>query len=232
VDLSSNTEYAYQQQGWIYWVGVAKAMLGDNLNLHSGLKHFHHRLYGYNGETQIEREFFIDRAAKHLEARKHAENKFRKIKDRLDNAILDNKYDDFPRLFLELVDNSFDVGVFSGMYQEANTYAEREDPIPRQQFERRGAMGQRDATTNLGMKEKEGGKVEYVYNAWKTTGAIQALQQMRQFVSNTIKYAHIEGGNNGVMNENMLYMMEYDSRVQAAGGKRTLEALGVNNGSN
>jgi hypothetical protein len=227
VDLGSNTEYTYQQPGWIYWVGVGKALLGDKLVLNSGLHHFHHRLYGYNGETQIEREFFQSRAEIHEAARHNAEKKFRKVKDRLDNTLIDSKFEDFPRMYLEMMNSAVDLGIYSGALQEAKTYGERPDPIPRQQFERRGATAQRDAGLNSNLMEKEGGKVEYVFNAWKSTGSIEALQQIRVFISQSLKYAHMVGGNTGVMNENLLYLQEYDKRIEAAGGERTLQALGV-----
>jgi hypothetical protein len=139
----------------------------------------------------------------------------RKIKSRLDDVITDRKFDDFPRLYVEAMDMTRDYGIFSGMRQEAKTYSERPDPIPRQQFERRGATAQRDAQLNSSLMEKEGGKVEYVFNAWKSTGSIEALQQVRVFMAQSMKYALMVGGNTGVMQENMLYLQEYDKRVEA-----------------
>jgi hypothetical protein len=227
IDLASNTEYSYQLPGWIYWCGVARAMLGKNFVMHSGQSHFKNRLYGYEGETQIERDFFAERAIAHLEGLATAEKKMLKIKSRLDDVITDRKFDDFPRLYVEAMDMTRDYAVFSGRRQEAKTYAERPDPIPRQQFERRGATAQRDAQLNSSLMEKEGGKVEYVFNAWKSTGSIEALQQVRVFMAQALKYALMVGGNTGVMQENMLYLQEYDKRVEAAGGERTLTALGV-----
>ena len=80
--------------------------------------------------------------------------------------------------------------------------------------------------------DMEKGRVEYVFNAWKGTRAPEAARQLRMFSKNLIDLAYNVGGNLGVYHENARNMAEYDARVQAAGGERTLIALGVENGSN
>ena len=233
IDLASNTEYTYQQAGWIYWCGVAKATLGDNFVMRSGLHHFEKRTYGYEGETQIDREYFKERAVKFEAEMGRKEIEMKKWKGRLSDCILDFKPDDFNDPLIKLQEAAQAYGYASGALQEARNYSAREDPIPRQQFERRGAQAQKDVAENTSLMDKEGGKIEYVFNAWKNTRSMEAVKQLRMFIENFLKYAVTSGGNGGVMQENMGYMMEYDRRVEAAGGQRTLIALeGSNNGSN
>lgn len=227
VDLSSGTEYAYQQKGWLYWAGVARAMLGSNFVIKSGQQHFKARIYGYTGETQIERAYFQKRAAFWEAEKKTRENQLRKLRDRLTAAVLDNRAADFPELIVEAQEVAQALGEAAGALQEAQSYAGREDLISRQQFERRGAKAQEDGDLKQAEMDKKSGIVEYVWNAWKITGDLEAKNQLRMFYGQLLELALTVGGNLGVMQENGRYMVEYDDRVQAAGGLRTLRTLGV-----
>jgi len=228
VDLSSNTEYAYQQDGFLFWCGVAFGMIGDGFKLHCALQHFTNRVYGYEGETQIDREYFSKRAELFQAQARAEDNRLRKMTDRISACMLDHKHEDFPDLIKDAQEAAIAAGEAHGSLQEAQSFAERTDPISRQQFERRGATAQRDLAELQTNMDKEFGKVEYVFNMWFSNAYnYSALQQLRVFVSKLLSYAATFGGNQGVANENYRYMNEYDSRVQAAGGERTLTALGV-----
>jgi hypothetical protein len=232
-DLSSNTEYSYQQPGWIYWVGVGKAMLGKDLVLHSGLQHFTNRKYGYEGEAQIPRDYFAKRAEIYAPQKHAFELKLMKLRDRISEALLAGRADRFPDLHLEAQNTALLLGEMAGRLQEASMYSDRDDPISRQQFERRGAQAQKDGDELRTSLDKQSGMTEYVYNAWKATGHAEAVKQLRLFYAQQYQYGLNVGGNMGVMRENMEYMNEYDAVVTAAGGERTRIALGVEtNGSN
>jgi len=227
-DLASNTEYAYQQFGWAYWTGVARALLGHNFVLKSGQHHFQKRLYAYEGETQIEREFFAARVEK-LESEKHQhELKLKKLRDKFNEATEKGRADKLPDLIIEAQSTALALGGAAGALQEASQYAGREDPISRQQFERRGAQAQQDGMKATQLMDREHGKMEYVFNAWKAhADSKAALQQLRMFYDQFLQHAVNVGGNAGVMQQNFEYLGEYDARVTAAGGERTLKALGV-----
>ena len=227
VDLSSNTEYSYQNPGWMYWAGVARGLLGENFRILSGRQHFKSRMYAYEGETQIERDFFAQRAAKYESEKRQLENRAKKMMDAFNEATSKGQAEKLPGIFVEAHNNAVRLGEVAGALQEAAQYAAREDPISRQQFERRGAQAQEDGEKLRGLMDKESGKLEYVFNAWKLTGNANALNQMRQFLSAYLDMGFKVGGFLGVMRENFTYLGEYDSRVTAAGGQRTLHALGV-----
>jgi hypothetical protein len=229
VELSSNTEYSYQLPCWLYWVGVARGVIGNNLVLKSGQEHFDARLYGYNGEIQIDKDYFLQRMATFEAQKKTLQSRMDKIRDRIIACTLDNKYDKFPDLITEAQNVAIDLGESAGALQEAEQFATRLDPIPRQQYERRAAQAQEDGDKQRSLMDKEFGKVEYVFNAWKLTSNYEALKQLRMFYGQLLEFAFKVGGNLGVMKENTHYAIEYDSRVSAAGGQRTLTALGVNN---
>ena len=227
VDLSSNTEYAYQQMGFVFWVGVASAMLGDKFKLHCGLQHFSTRLYGYDGDTQIDRNYFSDRVEFFRGELKRYDWEFAKLKTRLTEALDKAQSDKFMDLIVEAQEIAMNVGEAQGSLQEAMNYANRDDPISRQQFERRGAIAQAEAQKNQTLMDHTHGEMTYVFNAWMRTMNPQALSQLKMFYINMLNHAVITGGNLGVMHESARYMNEYDQRVQAAGGERTLKALGV-----
>jgi hypothetical protein len=71
-----------------------------------------------------------------------------------------------------------------------------------------------------------GGKAEYVWNVWRQTGVLQALNQLRQFTREVGQRGYDTGALMGVYKENLRYMAEYDQRVGAAGGVKALQAVG------
>jgi hypothetical protein len=230
VSLESNSEYTYQLQQWLFWVGAAKMALGDNLILKSGLSHFEGRAYGYEGETQIDRAHFEKRITFWQAEVTSLENKLYKLRSRINDCLLDKKAAAFDGLIVDAQNTAQELGEAAGCLQEAKGYAAREDPIPRQQFERRGAQAQEDGDAERTLMDKKFGEMQYVFNVWRLTGNYDALKQLRAFYAAMLEHAVKVGGNLGVWHENARYMMEYDSRVTAAGGERTLTALGVNNG--
>ena len=225
VELTSNTEYSYQLENWLYWVGVAKGILGDNLVLNSGQVHFKSRLYAYEGEIQIDRAFFRQRKDTIDADFTFAETAMKRAWERLDKAIIDGKFTDIPDLCIKMQDASLMCGELAGAQSEAENYAARYDPITRQEFERRAATAQNGAEIHRVQMYHEGGKVEYVFNVWKDKQVLLARDQMRLFVQKQIKEAYDTGANLGIYRENQNYMMEYDARLTAAGGERTRKAL-------
>jgi hypothetical protein len=227
VELSSNTEYATQLNNWNYWVGYADGR-GVELVLKSGECHFNEKLYGYEGETQLAQDYFRQRAAQMETTWGTAEGDLKKIKDRLDRALLDNKHQKALDLALELRACATAAGELSGALAEVQRCAERPDPIPRQEFERRAAQAQRDGEGHRATMYHAGGKIEYVWNVWKQTNSYDALQQLRRFVGEQTQAAFDLGAHQGIYQENLHSMEELDAKITAAGGQKTLVALGVN----
>lgn len=226
VELSSNTEYSYQLNNWQYWVGVAVGM-GVDLKVVSGMVHFTGTLYGYEGEVQLPREYYVKRADA-LEIAWHAsENRVRQAKNKVNDAILDRKYDALKTLILEYQNANTESGQIAGAMSEANNYAKRNDPITRQEFERRAAQSQRDGEEKRVLMYYTGGKTEYTFNVWMQTGHAEALKQFRQFITDQVQLGYEVGAHHGIYKENLEYFQEYDARLTAAGGVRTLAALGI-----
>ena len=92
--------------------------------------------------------------------------------------------------------------------------------ISRQEFEKAAARAQQDGDQARSDKDHEGGKCEYVWNVWKATGSLAALNQFRTFLKAKIDFAYDTGLQFGIFSENMKYLTEYDERLRAAGGVR------------
>jgi hypothetical protein len=217
--IVSNTEYSYQLPNWVYWVGVAAGMKA-NLELKSGQVHFNKRLYGYEGELQIDQLYFADRVQE-LEIKwNRADRDLKRAQARIDQAMLDSNFDLVAELVSEYENAALNCGKLAGSLGEAERYSERETPIPRQEFEFASAKAQREGEESRVLMYHTGGKSEYVWNIWKTHGVNEALMQLRVFLQEKGKYSYDTGAKLGIHEENLLYMMEYDDRVTKAGQRK------------
>lgn len=229
VELSSNTEYSYQLNNWVFWVGVALGM-GVQLALHSGEMHFTGRRYAYEGEVQIDRGYFAARADALEKTSQQAKYALQKASNQIGMAVLERRYDQVGPMCAAVQELALDAGEQDARFSLAKEYAGRPDPIPRQEFERRGAQAREDGEDLRGKMYHDGGKVEYVWNVLKMTGNYEAVKQFRMFLADLAKHAFECGQKMGAWQENMSYMVEIDQRITAAGGEKTLKALGVGNG--
>ncbi|KKT30758.1 MAG: hypothetical protein UW18_C0011G0019 [Microgenomates group bacterium GW2011_GWF1_44_10] len=224
LDMESNTEYGYQLMNFVYWIGIA---YGRGINLYEicNKKYFSEKLYGYEGEIQIDREHFSKRFAELLTLWRDKEKESGKLRSRVTDAILEHKYPNVIPLTLQWRSIAIDAGRFSGAMQEAENYSKREDMISRQEFERRAAQAAKDGEEQKALMYLMAGKAEYVFNAWQQTGQYQPLEQLRKFIEQELKLAYNVGALHGAYQENLEYIAEYDNRLEAAGGVRTLSAM-------
>jgi len=66
------------------------------------------------------------------------------------------------------------------------------------------------------------GRAEYVWNIWRQSGKLEALQQLRKLLREKTDLAYEIGVKYGSYRENISLMAEYDRRLTAAGGVRAL----------
>ena len=224
LDMNSNTEYGYQLLNFVFWVGVCEG-LGINLFHVSNKRYFSEKLYGYEGEIQIQRDYFVKRKEELYGAWQDAEKMSNKLRDRVSDYLLERKYDKLVDTLLAWREVTIRAGKLSGAEQEAINYSQREDMISRQQFERRAAEAAKQGEEQKALMYVLAGKTEYTFNAWKQSGNFEALQQLRLFIQQQMQMAYNVGASNGAYQENLEYIKEYDDLLQAAGGVRTLSAL-------
>lgn len=223
-ELSSGTEYAYQAINYAFWIGFAIGH-GVDLHLECWQSEFERPVYGYEGEPQIAREYYLERAEQHKKTYEQNSSTVDKLKDRLTRAIVENDYERVGELSLNLETALTAKGEAMGAMGEAERYAAREDMISRQEYERTAGYAMIDGDKAFRDMVHEGGKCEYTWNAWKMTGRMQALDQMRAFMRAKGEYAYESGLKTGVYRENIHYQSKYDETVQAFGGKRAVHHL-------
>jgi hypothetical protein len=219
-ELSSNTEYHYQAPNYTYWIGFADGRPDVSLDLECWEIEFEQPIYGFEGELQIPQDHFEGIVKSYESHLRSKENSRDKLQNKLDNAMLDNKFERVGELSLNLESVNTNMGEVAGALQEARQYAEKIDPISRQEFERRSAQAQLDGEMSQKDMYHVGGICEYTWNIWKDTGRIDALNQLRGFLKTRDKHAFEMGRHLGIFRENLQYQKEYDERVQAAGGLR------------
>ena len=225
-ELSSNTEYGYQATNYAFWIGFAHGR-GIDLKLRCWQAEFNQPIYGYEGEAQIDRAYFVERTAEHDRAWKTNENTLAKLKNRLDQAMLEADYPKVGALSLELQTVALVAGESAGAMGEAERYSQRVDPITRQEFERVSARAYSEGEKLREDMWHAGGKCEYVWNVWKQTGKLEALNQLRAFLKARTQLAYDTGARLGIYRENIGYLSKYDDVVTALGGQRALVHVGL-----
>jgi hypothetical protein len=229
INLVSNTEYRYQAVNAAYWIGFAEGR-GVNLIMECWHDEFRdQRLYAYDGQFRLDKSYFEARIAELEPTAANNERELRRVKGRLDDALMKFEYQKVSALMVELEGVALTAGETSGALAVAENYGERteNDSIPRQEFERRMAEAQRDGPPKRAQMYHEGGKCEYVWNVWSQTGNPEARAQLRKFCNQKIQFAYETGLLSGQWSENLRYMNEYDDRITAAGGDKALLAVGA-----
>lgn len=225
MDLVSNTEYVHQLRNWNFWVGVAMGR-GIRIVFESEPNDFGNgRLYGYEGEVQIERAAFWQRVDTLEKAWEQAERDLSGLKEQVQEVIRQRKSESVAEVVKDYQARVLAAGEVSGGLAEAQNYAAREDPISRQEFEQRCGVAQREGEALRAQMYHAGGQFEYVYNVWQQTGNPQALEQAWHYLGIEMQRAYDCGAMMGAYRENLQYMFDFDERVTAAGGQKTLEAL-------
>jgi hypothetical protein len=226
LDMSSNTEYGYQLPNYQFWVGIAYG-LGLSIEMLSNESYFTGSLYAYEGEVQIDRSHFAERAGDLVGTRKRSAWQSAKVRNRLEDAIANSKFDKVCDLIAECQEAILHAGEAAGALDEAKRYMGRDDPIPRQEYERTAAQAQKDAEEARKEMWIAHGETQYVWNIWRQTGNPQAREQLKTFSKKQLKAAEDCGIRSGIMHENMDYMVYVNDLITAAGGPKTLAALGV-----
>jgi hypothetical protein len=218
VELSA-TEYQYGIDSWMFWVGFAKGMLGtDHFILHSGEKLFTAPLYGIEGGTQFEADFFSNRITFLDNGWNAAEKHLKNIKALFEKYIENNEYEKVIDLFKEYEKSALEAGEFAGALSECEKWNGIENwIIDRNMFEMAAAKAEQEGDDKRTLMLHNGGMVEYVWNVWKQTGDKKAAIQFTKFLELHGKLAYDTGAFHGVVIEDKSYMMKYDDMMLANG---------------
>jgi hypothetical protein len=177
------------------------------------------------GIGQIDKEDYQKRYEMHKAAFDNNDKLMTRAVQRLQDAMLENKFDAVGKISLELEAIAMSTGEASGAMNEAKYYLDKDTMISRQEFERRSAQSQLDGEQLQTSRHHAGGKCEYVWNVWRQTGKNEALKQLRQFLDEKTKLTFEMGVKLGTYRENVHYIETYDAGVIALGGKRALSQV-------
>jgi len=220
-ELTSNTEYTYQATNLAFWIGFAHGR-GVDLKLRCWQDEFDQLIYGYEGELQLGKDFFVDRQAELQSTWENNEKAMLNIRNKMETEMMESKFDKVGETSINLENAAMAAGELSGILREISMYADRDVPISRQEFERRAAQAQQDGDKIRTQKDMAAGRCEYAWNVWRQSGKLDALQQLRKFLREKTDLAYEIGVKYGTYRENISLMAEYDKRLNAAGGVRAL----------
>jgi len=224
-DLVSNTEYAYQADCFRAWVMFAKGR-GIEIVMKCWPNAFVAPLYGYDGEVQLGQEFYKKRAQKHSNAWQSADRSLRNIRRVIEKAIDGKDWKKVQSQVLPYQEAAILAGTLAGALSEAERYATYGDrAIYRQEYEFTMARSQKDGEAKRIMMLHTGGMIEYVWNVVNQTSNPGAIKQLSDFIWTMGRHAYDTGAQKGMFDENSVYMNLFDGLVQAAGGKKSLEAV-------
>ena len=224
-DLTSNTEYEYQSEGLKAWIMFAKGR-GINIELRCWDSAFLFPLYGYEGEVQLGQAFYQERAQKHDNGWQSAEKSLRNIRRGIERSIDAKDWKKVQSLILPYQEAAILAGTLAGAKAEAERYAAYGDrAIYRQEYEYMMARSQKEGEAKRIMMYHAGGMIEYVWNVVSQSGNGQAVKQMTDFLWTMGRHAYDSGAMKGAFDENGVYMKLFDGFLQAAGGKKSLEAV-------
>lgn len=224
-DLVSNTEYSYQADCFRFWVAFTLGR-GIDVRMMCWPAAFVAPLYGYDGEVQFEPGYYKARAEKLESEWQAADKSLRNIKTAIEKKINAAEWDKVQDLFLAYQDAAQDCGKLAGALSEAERYAGYGSrAIYRQEYEQSMAQSQRDGEKHKIKMYHIGGMIEYVWNICKQTSQPRAAKQLLEFITTMGRYAYDAGAMRGIFDENGVYMERFDKLVQAAGGRKSLEAV-------
>lgn len=235
IEMMAGTEYEYQVQCYLFWLGMA-AGAGIKVVMHSGIHLFERLVYGYEGHLVSIDQAFLQERVTHLDAEwKRLELQHRNLKNKLSDAILENKFDKVADLIGDRETLCKEQGMLGGALGQAQGYLSmmqqvkektgKDFIIDRQACETAAAKAGLKSTELGVIMHRRGGMVEYIWNAWKQTGSGQASSQLRSMLTEYAKAAYDHGAMIGTYQEMTLYMVEIDKRSQAAGGAKTALAM-------
>ena len=109
-------------------------------------------------------------------------------------------------------------GEHAGALSEAERYAAFGDRYAdRGGFEYSAASAQQEGELKKSQMFHAGGKVEYVWNAWRQMPNKNSVTQLLMLIGQMAQAAYDTGAQFGKYKENIEYLMKYDEIVKAGG---------------
>ena len=242
VEMATNTEYGHQRFGVYYWLGVA-AGKGVDIDFHSTTM-FLEPLYGYEGNTKIEKEHYENRIKEltklSVKTKEQYMDKLRDIGDKLDEYATDmhNGIENLKEAIAFIGKEAHQLGQYDAAKDLNENYLKKCEKqieqtgdyfIHRQEYETNSMVSAREyhivSTQQLEIARIMEDKRKRLLSSTSKFERREAIKQLRQVI---YEYANITikvGGNMGVGNESKMLMHILDMYTTALGGAKAVEAV-------
>jgi hypothetical protein len=244
VEMETNTEYQYQKDGVIFWIGLA---IGKGIKVIQHTKIFDDPIYGYEGSTTVKVEDFTAHIESDIAYCKEKEKEYEEKKKELSKIINDFKVtgkDEGQKLIHCIHDLSTlaaEYGKTDGHRQECERYKNKADKMiaesggynfSRQEFEFNAAHMRKTAAEEIAKAQGLAGQMQAIYDEMLMINnkkrRIEKLQRfggaLIKFVEATGKVGVFDGGSLA----NIEFLQRTDVLIRMAGGQKSLEVMNEN----
>lgn len=242
VEMATGTEYGHQRHGVYYWLGVA-AGKGIDIVFHSNTM-FLEPLYGYEGNTRIEKEYYEQRikelGEKSAEAKAQYEEKKKDLGEKLDIYASDmhNGIENLKEAITSVGKEAHLFGECDAAIQLHEYYLRKCNQqleetgdyiIHRQEYEGNASKSAQEyhmvASQQLEVVRIMHDRVKRLLASTSRFERREANKQLKEAI---LQYANITtrvGASMGVGSESGQLMKQLDMYTTALGGKKAVEAL-------
>lgn len=233
-EMASNTEYAYQRENFLFWLGVC-AGRGVRLEMHSGQSMVTGAMYGYDGDLTYDPAMFdagVKDAQKRLKVARVA------LKGAEQNLAMVDPRDkgELVKLMRAALDANFKVGEIAGELCTARRYAIKARAmvnttgtavISRQEFEQGSAAARAKFEEVKQAINRLDGQLDMLQQSFQATGDTRHMQGFAQVARMQHLKARYWGVFKGRSTANTALMLEADKKLMAAGGQKSYDAYTV-----
>jgi hypothetical protein len=225
IEMSSDTEYAYQRDGTAFWLGLAIGK-GIQVELYSGTQIFTQPLYGYDSniaqdlnELEERKITLLSEVSKWRDVRASFEQTW------MNECDLDGK---IGEALTSLLDAIIELGKFEGKLSVINEIIYKvkkmEDGfIDRQEFEAGDKKHKVIAEEKQTMIHRQAGRLDNYFAVWESTKNPEALIRIKEQANELLKAGYESGFEQGKHEENRRLLDDLDMRIRAAGGQKAIK---------
>lgn len=240
VELASNTEYAYQQGNFKFWLGVA---IGRGVQVYIASSMFNNPQYGYEGEVEIPYQNFTERINELTSVRVKAKVNY----DRAVSAMADamgvfmngDNSAEIMKCAEAVINAGQDLGSIEGVTQVNEYYQQKADAMlktseqfvfSRQEFEHNARQAQNNAAKIQARYNGYGGQLSLLHQAVvrAAKGSPKRKKQLdnyRNVFTEYVRASNELAGWLAAAQENTRYMARLDAGIKAAGGAKSEEVI-------
>ena len=228
VEMASDTEYQYQRECVLFWLGVAVGR-GIRVVMVSGESMFNRPVYAYEGAIELD----IDALHARANELKGKITQARKAAHQADETLAEWDAKQAGDAITAASAAQYDLGYLEGALYEVERYAYkaesmRADGVPfidRNEYEGAAAQANNDLTKLGPLVYRTAGHVDMTFNSWLNTRHPAHLEQTKQVVAEHLKASYNNGRAKGIFDENRRLATEWDRQYKAAGGERAAAAI-------